>query len=429
MKYCCSHCRFKADRADFFRRERGGLFSLHQTVCEACSPYQPTIDVVRAALGLPILPVLIGFNALIHWSDESNSSLIMLIIVVTAQLTIPIRTFLHEAGHAFVARLMGGTVWEARIGRGPVKSVIRWGGVDFDIRRYGFAGGAVRYVSLTGRLSRLQNAVIIAAGPLANFLSAALAIVTIIPVAFIMRSMVLPSAILGGFALSHLYCGVVNLIPTKDSDGHSSDGRALWYLARRDYANIPLLDIARRVSALSYLKRYNEAAALAAHNLAPSPFKPIFAVALLDNLALGQGDGAALDYFFAHRADLYCGDNPSPDDIAHRDYVVGNVAWSALKLADKNLLELAGSYSAEAFRTNPKSPGILATRGAWFVSSGLANQGIPLLTKAARAIERTNDKADICRFLASGYRQAGDDARYALYTELAQHLDAWKYNQ
>lgn len=62
------------------------------------------------------------------------------------------------------------------------------------------------------------------------------------------------------------------------------------------------------------------------------------------------------------------------------------------------------------------------TYGAWLVSVGRSDEGLPLLVQAARGIDNTIDKADFCDFIARAWHQKSNPQRAATYDALAVHL-------
>lgn len=135
---------------------------------------------------------------------------------------------LHEAGHAVAGIARG--LRPIAFGIGPLRwerGLSRW-----RFRMGGRVGGIAGFASLLPQgergLSRLDQAVYLAGGPLANFATAALAVAAL--------PMAADSPGLAGFALGTgagaAFLGLMNLVPFH-SQGWRSDGRGLLDLLRR----------------------------------------------------------------------------------------------------------------------------------------------------------------------------------------------------
>ncbi len=103
MTHKCSNCGFRSTDGRFFRRERGGLLRSRQTVCDACVPYQPTAYDRRSSWSLLLSPFsyFLVIFMIMHGTVPARATLFPL-HVLTAP-TMPLRIFIHEAGHALVA--------------------------------------------------------------------------------------------------------------------------------------------------------------------------------------------------------------------------------------------------------------------------------------------------------------------------------------
>lgn len=131
---------------------------------------------------------------------------------------------LHEAGHALAGMARGMRVIAAGIG--PLRLERLADG--WEVRRGGMIqglGGFAALVPAAGSGSRADMAVMLAGGPGANLLTAALAV----PLASLADGWV--AAALQGFGLGALLLGLVNLLPLQ-SGGWRSDGRGLLDLVR-----------------------------------------------------------------------------------------------------------------------------------------------------------------------------------------------------
>ncbi len=135
---------------------------------------------------------------------------------------------LHEAGHALAGIARG--MQPLAFGIGP----LRWerGQSRWRLRRAQRVGGISGFAALLPRgergLSRVDQAMYLAGGPLANFATATLCAFA----AFTLLEMRGLASFLAGTALCALFLGLVNLVPFH-SQGWRSDGQGLVDLLRR----------------------------------------------------------------------------------------------------------------------------------------------------------------------------------------------------
>jgi len=420
MNHICSNCGFTSPGAAVFRRAKGGLLNRSQIVCDVCVPYRPTPYEHKMGLRVLFAPLgfLLGaFPLLFH---DGGVFIFMLIMAVTSLPTLPLRILIHEAGHAFAARLMGQIVWQARIGSGPIRQRLRLLGVVFEIRAYPWMGGLVNFFGPAEPVGRPAEAFIIAAGPLANVLAAVIAF----GLNYLCQWVGVVAAVFAGFGAFNLLVAIYNLVPRRfgDNETVASDGRQLLNtLKRRAIPNPPIRQM-RLAAGYSYMGRYGDAATTAMNEWQATPLKFFFAIQILHNLSRGQGDRAAIDFFFANESEFQERDETDTTIKSNLAWVRANVAWSALKLDDPALSELAGRMAEAAIAAVPDHVEMRGTYGAWLVSVGREEEGLPLLVGAARGIDSTIDKADFCDFIARAWRQKGDPKKAAQYEALQAHL-------
>ncbi len=420
MTHKCSNCGFRSADGTFFRQARGGLLSRPTTVCEACTPYKPTPYEHRSGLRVLFAPFgfLLGATPLLF--HDGNVFTFMLVMAVTSVPTLPLRILIHEAGHAFAARLMGQVVWQARVGSGPIRRRLRLGRVAFEIRAYPWMGGIVKFFGPSKPASRPAEAFIIAAGPLANILAAVVAF----GLSYLCQGVGIIAAAFAGFGLFNLLVAVFNLIPRRSGDDESvaSDGRQLLNILKPRATPNPLLRRIHVAAGYSYLGRYDDAVATAKQDWQASPLKLFFATQILHNLSRGQGERAAIDFYLAHEGEFADKVDTDVEKRSSLAWVWANVAWSAVKSGDPAFSHLASRLAEAAFAAVPANPEISGTYAAWLISVGREEEGLSRLVQAARVIDNDIDKADFCRFIAQGWRQKGDQHRAAQYDALHAHL-------
>jgi Zn-dependent protease len=129
----------------------------------------------------------------------------------------------HEAGHAIAARSFKWKISYIAIFpvsyRMSTKRFSLWGRSSGDI------GGVVAITAMPGK-TKLRSAIFYAAGPVANLLLAAIAIVLAIASSPSMGD------VIGSLAMMSLLLGIGNLLPWRSRDGAKSDGAALLSLIR-----------------------------------------------------------------------------------------------------------------------------------------------------------------------------------------------------
>ncbi|MFI4936599.1 MAG: site-2 protease family protein [Caulobacterales bacterium] len=426
MTLRCNRCGFRSDDRLFFRREEGGFFGLRETVCDACSAYQPTRYEKRVTANLIISQLM--WIPLVGWvfSSDSSQGLGLLTILIASLVTLPLRIIVHEAGHALAAVAVGRTVWQVTMGRGPSILAFKLGSARVEVRRYAYAGGRMHSFDLRERRSRWREGVMIAAGPAANAIVAALAFWLCIEFSTAQSlQALLATASFAGIGISQAATALFNLIPRRfgDDENVSSDGRLLLRLLRSE---TPLEAEGRRVwqvVALSRQRRFEEAAALALATAPGAKLEAFFIAQAVDCIARARGDSSAIDWYLTSGFDLdKVAPISEPDGVWRRAWLQGSVAWTALRANRNDLGPMIDEYSRFALEAAPTPPAIRATRGAWLLKGGDAAQGIEMLTAAIRDESSQQDKADFCDALAAGLHDAGEERRAAGFVAVGRYV-------
>jgi hypothetical protein len=343
-----------------------------------------------------------------------------LTLAAVSVFTRPVRTLIHEAGHAFAAKAMGQVVRQARIGSGPIRHKLRFGGVVFEIASFSWTGGQVQFFSPDKPAGPVASRFIFAAGSLANGFTA----VAAFGFAYLLQGIGVLATAFAAFSIFNLYMGFYNLIPrnTGDNESMPSDGRQLLNTFKPCRSPDPELLQLGRASSYGHIGLYSEALAVAKIDWQASPLKVVLAAMILHLLSRAEGDHAAIDFYLAHEVELLPVENSSPDDKAGFPWLWANVAWSAVKLGEPDLADRVGHMAEAAMAAAPDHPEIQGTYGAWLISIDRPEEGIPHLVGATRMIESSIDKADFCRFIARGLRRKGDEQRAAQYDALQAYL-------
>jgi Zn-dependent protease len=405
----CSECGFKSDFADFFRRERGGLFGLPEEVCEACEVYQPSASEKKTALLMLIQPLFMVIAIVPSLREGAAEHLVwLLLMVLFGMFTLPSRFFIHEMGHAVAARLCGHIVTDATVGRGPVSRRIRVLGTVFRIRRYPWMGGYVRHVDREGHYPGIETIFIAAAGPVANILLGVAAFVAAVQTATFFEPLAI---ILSTYGVFNLLTGLYNLLPGKPAGSFKSDGRRMLEAFKPREPVYPALTRFLWISALQEVGRHEEALAeTGGWHL--SPLRAPMACLILWSLARSRGERAAVDFWMQHEPFF----SNLVDSNISRVEIRG--AACALGLGDPQFATRTEEAVTTWWTVFPDEIEYSGTYGAWLVSVGRAEEGIPRLIKAVRETRELVHKASLCRFLSEGWRQQGDEARASAYLAL-----------
>ena len=131
-------------------------------------------------------------------------------------------TVIHEGAHALAARTLGWQVPMLEVGFGAVWRQFRWGNTEVYIRRYPIVG-CVRVVPKHFRQPKLRNALIYAAGPLAEAGVLAV-IIAVFGEDKLRQPEHLWSAVAAVIALAALISIAINLFPYRTENGAITDG-------------------------------------------------------------------------------------------------------------------------------------------------------------------------------------------------------------
>lgn len=216
-------------------------------------PAAPPPDAAKKRRGIAkfllTLPLYAAFGAALGWLGARSGlrlrdalpDVSLPGVLVAAVLMFWPNVVLHEAGHALAGLSRG--MRALAYGIGP----LRWerGQSGWRFRRGGGLGGISGFAALLPQgergLSRMDQAIYLAGGPLANLLTAALAFASV-AWGDVSRG---GGAFLVGTGLCAAFLGVLNLVPFH-TNGWRSDGRGLLDLLRR----APDADLQQRINQL-----------------------------------------------------------------------------------------------------------------------------------------------------------------------------------
>ncbi|HWE46878.1 MAG TPA: site-2 protease family protein [Caulobacteraceae bacterium] len=419
----CSVCGLRSDVDAFFRREKAGLFE--QTVCAGCEPYRPAKPLWRrglAATGLVATWVALTWLGMDHGA-MGGPFLIALVLGAIAGVTGGV--FIHEAGHALVARVLGHGVSRIVIGAGPVMARFKLGRARLLIKRELIGGGGrVHHIPPGLGSAKAGTCLIILAGAAANFVAVALGWWACLLVpddpAEINR---IAGGVLVGITLCNAFLGIGALIPYTTSDGaHVSDGLLLWRTPKQSTTSDTITEW--RVAWLRHFGRHGEAAAIAfAAADGNSDQRARFLIYALSDLKEANGAKTALARCF-ERTELVDQllNGGALVDEPYRALLQSNIAWFAMEARDERT-DLIEHYSAASMTTKASPfPEVEGVRGAWLAMSGRdVPGGLDMLTWAVRRSTSPGMRTALCAYAARGYRAQNDEDLARAFEALQAH--------
>jgi hypothetical protein len=404
--------------------ERGGGRVLKHTVCDACSAYQPTRRERRAVLSFAIWQP-IWLAALLAYS-QADPSLAFgpAILMLGAVLSLPLAIAAHETGHALAAALVGRHVVEVVVGSGPAVARLRIAGVDATFRRYPI-GGMARSFADTDARSRWRDAVVLAAGAVANAALGLAAFLAVTRLAIPENGLgIALSSLLTAIALVNAGMGGINLLPWKVGGVVPSDGWRLLNLAAPETALAADNRQLWRIICLTELGRFERVEAESAAGARSSHFAPVLVGLAMNAISKRRGNAAAMDWYLAEgfHPDTLAPFSQGADVARSRAFLKASVAWDALKSCRPELRELADDLSRQACETLPETSAIRGIRGAVLCHCGATPDGLGMVLDAARSATGDEEKADFCDVLASRLRQSGQDQRARGFAAVSRRL-------
>lgn len=434
MSHRCSHCGFRASEAGFFRREEGGLLNTPKSVCEACSPFCPDKSQRRNQLTFLLLPFAWAWFGAVKSADiylehgaikshREDAWLYALILFSVAMVNLPLHITLHEAAHAFTARLVGATVLKARIAGGSALCRLRVAGIPFEFGSYFYAGGLTEFLPITGRFTRLRKIAVVVAGPLCNMAVATAAVGTAVSLHG-HRSLVVP---IGWtcfmVAWLNVRLTVTNLFPSKTKAVNrevATDGQQILSLlkCKADDASVAAEQL-YTVLGLGRLKRHAEALEEGLSIWRASPNRLYLAALVMNAISILQGETAAIEFYLANAAKLTTPENSDIHGKVSYPVMKATVAWLAANSGDERFAPLAAQMAADVRESD--MPTIRSGYAVWLLSVGRVEEALPILTTAIRACDELWNKAAFCAVLAKGWRQQGNAEWANLYDRLGAY--------
>jgi tetratricopeptide (TPR) repeat protein len=357
----------------------------------------------------------------------------------------------HEAGHALAAWLLGLRIYRVCIGRGPPLFAWRVRRTLVEVKAVPVAGAV--YVGFPdGRCFRLKHFLLFLAGPLANAVLLALALMWLPPREVIRQASVLPSTLLPGlcFVAGNVFLLLVSLVPctvTLEGVKMPTDGLALLltpFLSRKAIEDKLALFFYQEGVELAGGRRYAEAARRYEDGLARYPDSWMNRSGLGNVLIPLGEEGRARHHLLTllSRPDLPPGvrlivlENLATANLAL--IVRGQESAPAATAADPqtddgsspgeradDLLREADQLSLEALDrarslSLPNLASYRGTRGCVLIEMGKVEEGLVLLREAFEELQHPWEKAFCAGFLAWAAARRGDWEKSRRYLDLAR---------
>jgi len=329
----------------------------------------------------------------------------------------------HELGHALAARFLGLRLFSIAIGSGPAICECRAGDITVRFNAMPY-GGRTLAQSQSMAWYRLKYFLYIAAGPLINFLAAAM----IWPFISLrefggITSHLLPWPML---FVANLAIALENLWPrtmvNMDNPHYlrSSDGLQLFRTLRITKDKIKI-----HVTVGYPLTEGMEARRLGKHSEAKKWFDQAVAFAPDNAEALGWQAINLLDLDRPVEArDIFLGLlNQTGIKPEVRALFLNNVAYAGLMSGNPDLLAEADAFSKEALETMPWVSNLKGTRGGVLCRMGRMDEGIELLTEAMKQSDEMQGKATNACHLAEAEQSRGNIKRSEELWEIASSFD------
>jgi hypothetical protein len=362
------------------------VFRLPRTFCHACAPYLPSRSESR--------PLVYGGGAIVLGTcalATATADPVPLLIFGGVFSAFLLGIIIHELGHAAAARLAGISVLDISIGSGSLCWVVRLGTLPVYFRTYPFVGAITRTFYDGVEPSRSRSALLLGGGAGVNLLLG----IGALAAAQGLANADSYAALVGfGIGAPQIWIGLYALVPRNWSFAGrrvASDGSRLIALLRAPPSKEDALK--GRAFALGQRlivdRRFHEAVEhfRAAHERFPENGS-LFAL-LVHAAGEAAGNRAAVD--------CYLGDACSADPFKQPDkagfaWALANVAWSAARLDEPELTDLADRLSQHALGILPSAAGVLAARAVALGRLGQAQEAAALLTEAARLTRFISDK-------------------------------------
>jgi tetratricopeptide (TPR) repeat protein len=411
-KLKCEQCGCESEIVEAFRKHKARFYGKTEMLCPDCWS-QNYMQMSKLNLYLMGLALFGGF--IVHYFDQSNSLVVMLINIPLIYIFMALSVIPHEMGHIIVGRLVGYEVFRVIIGYGNVLFNCRLFGYDWELRPFPL-GGVTVIATHSPQLYRLRRFVMLLAGPLVNLILILLLVGT------------LPSLHLQGVPLgvdiiiANGILLVLNLWPhriTTAAGVIENDGLALMitpFMKRNKIDEHLVAYCFISANEFSRQKQFEKTITLCEQGL------QIFPDALLLRIQLGVALLALNEHEKAR--DTFTSLLAREDTTSiQKAIILNNIAYTNILAGRTDLIEESDSYSYTSYKNAPWVPAIKGTRGAVLVETGRIDEGLQLLREAFDASPEPQSKALNAAHIALGEKLRGNTEESRKFLDITYSLD------
>lgn len=418
MAIACDKCGVETEIPEAFFKQRKSFRRSIRTECPRCH-FESKLSGLRRSLLWSLAYGAIGLASVLTTPNRAGGWILLNLFLFEAFLIASIIP--HEFGHALVGRRLGLRVFKVYIGHG--KTVLKANLLGFQTEFKAVPLGGLTFAAPTNASwFQLKQLVFIFAGPLANILLCAVALL------FVTLSEIWDFGRIGSglvpvqvFFYANFLVLVQNLWP-HTSNGplgkHPTDGKLIWgtIFAKSD-------DINNRLAARFALEakechernQFAEALVWIEQGLEGYPENPLLlgwrGILLIE----------CRDYEAARRCftQLLTRDGNPP---TVRAMMLNNIAYVDALLGGTDRLTEADCYSQEAMSFIGWMPSVKGTRGTTLLELGRIEEALPLLRESMEQAEGLSGKAQNACFISIGEARRGNLLQSQKYLDEARQL-------
>lgn len=418
MAIACDKCGIETEIPETFFKQRKSFRRSFRTECLQCYA-KSQLSFLKKNLLWSLAYGVIGLT-IVSISPERMSGW-MLLNLFFFQLFFVAAILPHEFGHAFAARWLGFRVFKVYVGYGKTLFTRNLLGFQTEFRAIPL-GGFVLATPTDASWFRLKQLTFILAGPFANLLLCAIALLFVPFQAVWDFGGILRGTVPGQvFFYTNLVIFVQSLWPHMfDSPigKLANDGKLLWQTLFAKADMIDNTSVARfALEAMDCHEKHQVAKALAWIEQGLARFPTNFLLLNWRGILLMEQKNyeAARDCFkmLLARAD----NTPSV-----RALMLNNVAYVDALLGGSERLAEADHYSQEAMSLIGWMPAVKGTRGTTLLESGKIEDALVLLHESMEHTDSSSGKAQNACFISMGEARRGNLAQSRKYLNEATKL-------
>jgi len=418
MAIACDKCGIETEIPEAFIKQRKSFRRSFRNECPRCYA-ESQLAHQRRSLLWNLAYGALGLVLVLTVPDRISGWLLLNLFFFQVFLIASILP--HEFGHALVARWLGFRVFKVYVGFGKTLFTRNLFGFQTEFRAIPLGGFALA-TPTDARLFRLKQLAFIFAGPLANLLLCAVALL-FVPLHQLWDFGLLGQTLSPGqvFLYANLFILVQNLWPhtfNTPIGKLASDGKLLWQtlFAKTDMVNNAMA--ARYVlEAMNHHEKQQNIEALTwvEQGLASFP----------DNFLLLNWRGILLLEQKHYQAAGDCFKTllaRSDNSPAVRALMLNNVAYVDALLGGVERLAEADRYSQEAMSLIGWMPAVKGTRGTALLESGKIEDALVLLHESMKHADNPSGKAQNACFISMAEARRGNLAESRKYLDEAKKL-------